>query len=90
MTYFLKIILKSILNHIYRNQPSNLAKEQLIDEPETILSKTDVSLTFKIEVVVVELKGLKSLQHNRVVYCTMEVEGNDKLQTDNATAQKPL
>lgn len=75
--------------NIYRNQTSTLTKE-LNDEPETILSKTDVLLNFKIQIIVVELKGLKNLQQNRVVYCTMEVDGNEKLQTDHATAQKPL
>jgi len=36
-----------------------------------------------------EVRGLKSLQSNKIVYCTMEVDGCDKLQTDQAEASKP-
>jgi calcium-dependent secretion activator len=75
---------------ILRSQGSLAKMEGDADGSDTQLTKMDVVLTFQLEVVVMEVKGLKSLAPNRIVYCTMEVENGEKLQTDQAEASKPM
>ena len=52
-------------------------------------SCTDFALFSTGQVVVMDVKGLRCLAPNKIVYCTMEVEGGEKLQTDQAEASKP-
>uniref|UniRef100_T1GV46 C2 domain-containing protein n=1 Tax=Megaselia scalaris TaxID=36166 RepID=T1GV46_MEGSC len=71
-------------------QQGSLVRLDESGDCDSHLSKLDVVLTFQLEVVVMEVKGLKSLPANKIVYCTMEVENGEKLQTDQAEASKPM
>ncbi|XP_043657648.1 calcium-dependent secretion activator isoform X5 [Drosophila teissieri] len=80
----------SFLKLILRSHGSLSKLEGDSEDGSTLLTKLDVVLTFQLEVIVMEVKGLKSLAPNRIVYCTMEVESGEKLQTDQAEASKPM
>ncbi|XP_067614594.1 calcium-dependent secretion activator-like isoform X2 [Eurosta solidaginis] len=80
----------SFLKMILRSHGSLSKLENEADDGMSQLTKLDVVLTFQLEVIVMEVKGLKSLAPNRIVYCTMEVENGEKLQTDQAEASKPM
>ncbi|KAK4472475.1 hypothetical protein MN116_003724 [Schistosoma mekongi] len=53
-------------------------------------NKLGIQLNFSVEIVVGQVKNLKYLPSNKMVYCTMEVEGGSRLQTDLAEAGKPV
>ncbi|CAF3923276.1 unnamed protein product [Adineta steineri] len=60
------------------------------EENEAGLSKLAFVLNFNVNITCKEVRGLKSIPTNRIVYCTMEVEGGEKYRTEHAEAGKPV
>ncbi|CAI2723473.1 unnamed protein product [Schistosoma spindalis] len=73
------------------NSPSLPYKEHNDEINElNFKNKLGIQLSFSVEIVVGQVKNLKHLSTNKMVYCTMEVEGGARLQTDLAEAGKPV
>jgi hypothetical protein len=60
------------------------------EDNEAGLSKLAFVLNFNVNITCKEVRGLKSIPTNRIVYCTMEVEGGEKYRTEHAEAGKPV
>merc|ERR1719204_1542298 len=65
-----------------------------LDRSQSSLSRGDevthsVKMDYQIEVVVLEVRNLKSVQPTSIIYSTMQVDSCDKLATDQVEASKP-
>jgi calcium-dependent secretion activator len=56
--------------------------DKVSDADDSSLTKSDISLMFTIELVVQEVTHIKNADAKRKVYCTMEMEGGEKMATN--------
>uniref|UniRef100_A0A7M5XHN5 Uncharacterized protein n=1 Tax=Clytia hemisphaerica TaxID=252671 RepID=A0A7M5XHN5_9CNID len=81
---------KSALYKMKRAQNNQISIMDVNDDNDAILNKALSGLTYELKVTVVEASGLKVLPHNRIVFVVMELDGGEKLSTDQAEAGRPL
>ncbi|CAF2073921.1 unnamed protein product [Rotaria magnacalcarata] len=68
----------------------SLYNDTNLEDTEPGLSKLAFVLNFNVNITCKEVRGLKSIPTNRIVYCTMEVESGEKYRTEHAEAGKPV
>ncbi|CAF5062029.1 unnamed protein product, partial [Rotaria sp. Silwood1] len=68
----------------------SLYNESNFEENDAGLSELAFVLNFNVNITCKEVRGLKSIPTNRIVYCTMEVEGGEKYRTEHAEAGKSV
>ncbi|CAF1570491.1 unnamed protein product [Rotaria sp. Silwood1] len=68
----------------------SLYNESNFEDNDSGLSKLAFVLNFNVNITCKEVRGLKTIPTNRIVYCTMEVEGGEKYRTEHAEAGKPV
>ena len=77
-------------SHNSTNKSSHNDGSNHLEDNDSGLSKLAFVLNFNVNITVKEVRGLKSIPTNRIVYCTMEVEGGEKYRTEHAEAGKPV
>ncbi|CAF2842095.1 unnamed protein product [Rotaria sp. Silwood2] len=85
--------LKKSINDLMSNLeslPVHGGSEQKFLKNDVGLSKLAFALNSNVKITCKEVHGLKSIPTNRIVYCTMEVEGGEKYRTEHAEAGKPV
>ncbi|XP_065067036.1 calcium-dependent secretion activator 1-like isoform X2 [Rhopilema esculentum] len=80
---------KNALYKMKKAQTSAITMMDVHEDGEAVSEKFH-SQTFSLQVTVSEARGLGILPPNRTVLIVMELEGGEKLQTDQAEASKPV
>lgn len=80
---------KNALYKMKRAQNTAITMMDVHEDSDAVAEKL-ATQTFALQVIVSEARGLSSLPQNRIVFVVMELEGGDKLQTDQAEASKPV
>ncbi|OAF70001.1 Calcium-dependent secretion activator [Intoshia linei] len=72
------------------NTPKTLSRVLSSLEEKNSIRRNDAILEFKMAVIIIKISGLKSIQDNKIIYCTMELDNGQKFQTTQANISNPI